>query len=76
MMLLAEALAQLLSLWDEGLLEELPETLLPDRIPVVLIQILNRTLLTRHPNGSWGVNDSPETTAYAILTLAVVSPLL
>ena len=75
MMLLAEALTRLLSLWDEGFLEQLPETLLRDHIPVVLIQIFNHTLLTRHPNGSWGLNDSPETPAYAILTLTAVSPL-
>lgn len=53
----------------------LPENLLRDRIPVVLTQILNRTLLTQSPNGAWNPNESPETTAYAVLILIAASSL-
>lgn len=74
-MLLAEALMRILHLWDKGSLKLLPETLLRDRMPVVLIQILNRTLLTQKPNGAWDPDNCAETTAYAILTLRAVSPL-
>lgn len=75
MMLLAEALMRILRLRDTGLLKLLPERLLRDRVPVVLIQILNRTLFTQTLTGAWGPHESPEATAYAVLTLAAVSPL-
>lgn len=75
MMLLTEALSRLLHLWDQGLLKLLPETLLRDRIPVVFAQILNRTLLTQRPSGAWNSNESPEITAYAVLTLTAASSL-
>lgn len=69
MMLLIEAFSRLLYLWDQGLLKRMPENLLRDRIPIVLAQIINRTLLTQSPNGSWSPTESLETTAYAVLTL-------
>lgn len=74
-MLLAEALTRLLYLWDIGLLDQLPELLLRERIPVVLIQILNQTLFTQTSEGGWGSESSCETTAYGILTLKAVSSL-
>lgn len=74
MMLLAEAFVHLLELYDIGKLE-LPLNMLRERLPVVLIQIVNRTLFTQSHNGSWGTSESIETTAYGILTLAAVSSL-
>ncbi len=74
-MLLAEALTRLLYLWDIGLLDHLPELLLRERVPVVLIQILNQTLFAQTANGGWGSEISCETTAYGILTLNAVSSL-
>lgn len=75
MMLLAEAFIQLLVVWDKGLLKSLPEALLRDRIPVVLIQILNRTLLAQNTSGAWSLEEWPETTAYGVLTLMTVCSL-
>ncbi|MCJ1438192.1 hypothetical protein MMC27_007579 [Xylographa pallens] len=75
MMLLAEALMKLLRLWDEGILIGLPQTLLKERIPTVLIQVLNRTLFSQNSDGSWGSCSRAETSAYAVLTLAAVLPI-
>ena len=75
MMLLAEVLTQLLELWDNGHLEALLNTSWKHRVPIILIQIVNRTLIEQCSDGSWGKNQSVETTAYAILTLRVVSSL-
>lgn len=69
MMLLAQALTQVLVVWDKFLLKTLPEALIRDRIMVILIQILNRTLLTQEADGAWGPEKYPEITAYGILTL-------
>lgn len=44
-MLLAEALVRLLELWDRGQIDQLPDGLLQDRLPVTLAQILNQTLM-------------------------------
>ena len=75
MMLLAEALTQLLRAWDAERLKTLPEALLHDRVPVILIQILNRTLLDQTASGAWGFEERPETTAYGILTLVAICSL-
>lgn len=75
MMLLAEAFVDLLQLWDKGTLKLQPEHLLRDFIPVILIQILNRTLLTQSYEGGRSTHESPEISAYAILTLVAVSTL-
>ena len=75
MMLLAEALTELLVVWDKCLLKTLPEVLVRDRIPVILIQILNRTLLAQTAGGAWSPNGCPETTAYGILTLKALHSL-
>lgn len=74
MMLLAEVLVRLLELCDRGKLQ-LSSSLPPERLPVVLIQIVNQTLFTQSCNGSWGIAESFETTAYGILTLAAVSSI-
>ena len=74
-MLLAEASTELLYAWDQGLLKSLPETLLQDRLPIMLTQILNRTLLTQTTRGAWGFEERPETTSYGVLTLMALSSL-
>lgn len=75
MLLLAEGLLHLLQLYDEGRVQMLPEALMQHRIPIVLTQVMNRTLLTQASDGGWSSADSPEITAYAVLTLAVISSL-
>lgn len=75
MMLLAEALTELLVVWDKGLLNALPEAIIRGRIPVILIQVLNRTLLAPRASGQWGSEGCPEITAYGILTLKALLPL-
>lgn len=75
MMLLAEVFVDLLQLWDKGNLKLQPEILLRDSLPVILIQILNRTLLTQSYEGGVSTHGSPEISAYAILTLVAVSTL-
>ena len=71
MMLLAEVLTHLLELHDKGSLQ-LPSSLIQTRLPLVLIQITNRTLFNQSHAGSWGEPESIESTAYGILTLAAV----
>ena len=73
MMLLIECLVRLLVLWDRGILGGLGETLLHDRIPVILIQTLNRTLLSQNAQGTWEANQVPENTAYGVLTLSALT---
>ncbi|MCJ1478595.1 hypothetical protein MMC13_007276 [Lambiella insularis] len=75
MMLLAENLMSLLRNCNEGSLRMLPDHLLQHRIPIVLTQILTRTLLTQNANGSWGTKQYPEVTAYAVLTLSATYSL-
>lgn len=75
MMLLTEAVMRVLELWDQGQMSMPRDSLLLDWVPVTLIQILNRTLMVQNPDGSWGLNQSPENTAYAVLTLKAISSL-
>ena len=71
MMLLSESLVRLLQLWDEGAIS-LTQHLTQDRIPMILVQILNRILMDQNSDGSWGLL---EVSAYAISTLVVLSSL-
>jgi hypothetical protein len=75
MMLLAEAFVRLLELWDQGYLGQLPDALLQDRIPVILLQILNWTLMGESLAGLGGPDQALETMAYAVLTLKALSSL-
>ena len=75
MMLLSEAIIHLLELWDERQVEGFLDTSLKYKISMTLVQIINRTLMTQCSDGSWGLDRSPETTAYAILTLRATSSL-
>ena len=45
------------------------------RVPQVLIQIANQTLLCQKGDGTWGPEICPERDAYAILTLLAVTSL-
>ncbi|KAK3934391.1 hypothetical protein QBC46DRAFT_427605 [Diplogelasinospora grovesii] len=80
MMVLSQAFAKLLQVWDSGCSLELSEDLICNQIPIVLFQILIRTLQTQSPDGSWGFplssgTASREITAYAVLTLKSISSL-
>ena len=74
MMLLAQALMRLIRLWDSQKMTNMPEAMIRDRIPIVLFQILCRTLRSQESQGSWG-SRSPEVSAYSILTLVYLLPL-
>jgi len=76
MMLLSQAFIKLLQGWDSGQLLKLPDDLIHDQVPLVLFQILIRTLQKQSSDGSWGLRvPSREITAYAVLTLKTLSPL-
>ena len=74
-MLLAQTLMYLIKLWSDGSLGPLPQRLIQDQIMPVLMQVLNRILLTQHANGGWGVNNIPEVNAYSVLTLLALQDL-
>jgi hypothetical protein len=73
MMLLAQTFRRLIMLWDAGGLPDLPHDLICNQVPLVLLQILHRTLHWQNWDGSWGENASYEGSAYAILTLVDAS---
>jgi hypothetical protein len=73
MMLLAQTFRKLIILWDMGELPGLPNDLIRDQIPLVLLQILHRTLHWQNLDGSWGEDASCEESAYAILALVDTS---
>ena len=72
MMLLAQAFSRVLILWDEEMLSGLSLDLV-NQIPIILMQIVTRTLLSEDSNGSWC--QTPEVTAYAILTFVSASAM-
>ena len=72
-MLLSEAFVRLLELWDRGTLEKMPTGLLQDRVPIVIMQVLNRTLLSHHDIDTWKPDGYPEAIAYSILTLSEIA---
>lgn len=76
MMLLSQAFVKLLEELDSDRLPSLPEYLIQEQIPLVLLQICIQTLEKQSANGSWVlVNPSKEITAYAVLTLKSISAL-
>ena len=75
MMLLAEGLVRALELWDQGKIDQLPDNLMRDRLPVTLIQILNRTLMSETPAETQNPEQHLESIAYAVLTLKTLSSL-
>lgn len=70
MMLLSQTFSRLLILWDREMLSNLSPDLV-HQIPIVLLQLITRTLLEEDSNGSW--SQTPEVTAYAVLTLVSAS---
>ncbi|KAJ5625394.1 hypothetical protein N7510_001703 [Penicillium lagena] len=75
MMLLSEAFTLLLKLWEEDSSLDLPQDLIANRVPIVLFQILARTLSSQSEDGSWGQKPSAEITAYGTLTLKQLGSL-
>jgi len=73
-MLLGQALVQLLRRWDHGELTDFPMRLLRHQIPIVLAQILTRTIQCQSEDGSWS-QGSCEVTAYSVLTLTALSSI-
>ncbi|TGO15183.1 hypothetical protein BTUL_0043g00380 [Botrytis tulipae] len=71
MMLLTQPLRRLLELWIHGKLFSLPVDLVRE-VPLILTQVLIRTLYSQNKDGSWG--QSCETSSYALLTLTNSSP--
>ena len=74
-MLLAEALVHVLELWDQDRLKEIPHHHQENRIAVISVQILNRTLGYQTFNRPEGLPHSHEVTAYAIQTLKALHSL-
>ena len=70
MMLLSQTFSRILILWDRGELSSLPPDLV-NQIPIILMQLIKGTLLSEDSNGSW--SQTPEVTAYAVLTLVSAS---
>ena len=68
MMLCAQSLGRLLQQWDSLKLPTTTEEMLYKRIPLVLTQILGRTMQMQETDGSWE-HGSCEVTAFAVLTL-------
>ncbi|KAL6715608.1 hypothetical protein ACLMJK_006569 [Lecanora helva] len=75
MMAMSQGLIELLDCWEKGHLPNLPDSLLRDRLPVVLIGILIQALKGQNPDGSWGSTASAEQTAYSVLTLGCIASL-
>ncbi|KAE8376638.1 terpenoid cyclases/protein prenyltransferase alpha-alpha toroid [Aspergillus bertholletiae] len=72
-MLMCEALTSYLQRWSEGHLDALSDDLMKLQLPITLFQSLIRTLHTQNQDGSWGISNSAEETAYAILILKSVA---
>ncbi|KAF7162580.1 hypothetical protein CNMCM5623_007826 [Aspergillus felis] len=72
-MLMCEALMSYIQRWSEGHLAALPDDLMKFQLPITLCQALIRTLRTQNQDGSWGISDSAEETAYALLILKSVA---
>ena len=70
MMLLSQTFSRMLILWDREILSSLSPDLV-NQIPVILFQLITRTLLSEDSKGSW--SQTPEITAYAVLTLVSAS---
>ncbi|KAI0412420.1 ent-kaurene synthase [Xylaria grammica] len=76
LMLLSQAFVKLFQRWDEGTLSDLPQELILEQMPIVLLQVMMRTLQGQQKDGSWIFGSaSRETTAYAVLTLKVLGSL-
>ncbi|KAI4203864.1 MAG: hypothetical protein LQ350_001486 [Teloschistes chrysophthalmus] len=74
-MLLAQAMMQLMRLWDSCLLKLSSRDLIQLRVCRILIQILNRTLFSQNRKGTWSSEDPSESDAYCLLTLLALDGL-
>lgn len=72
-MLLTEVLVTTLRLWDLNGLIDLPRDLMETKAPIITFQIIMRTMSLQLEDSSWA--QSPEISAYAILTLKKVVTL-
>ena len=75
MMLLADCFVKLLQVCDEGALKPPSKNLLEFKVPVILCEILTRTLSMQMESGAWSSESSFEVTSYAILTLVFMRDL-
>ena len=66
---------RLFKIWDQGHLDQLSKTLIHDGLPIVLVQILNRTLIDKGYATLGEANQYLEATAYAVLILKSISSL-
>ena len=69
------AMVELLSAWDDGRLQNLPQSLVRERIPIILYHTLVQAFHGQDLDGSWDGYDCPEVTSYAILTISKLSSL-
>ena len=74
-MLMVNALARLVDLWEKGFAPILDDPVLRDKTFICLYQALTRTLQSQNANGSWGAHQRCETTAYAVLILIKLAAL-
>ncbi|KAF2967053.1 hypothetical protein GQX73_g6510 [Xylaria multiplex] len=67
-MLLASALYQLLSVYSHGSLRDFAENVIKIDVPIILVQLLGRTLFKQQNDGSW--EGSVERTSYGVLLIS------
>ncbi|KAL9097265.1 MAG: hypothetical protein Q9165_000692 [Trypethelium subeluteriae] len=75
-MLASEAMTLLLERWNAGLLQNIPKSFMIEKVILLLMQCLTRTLARQNTDGSWGDIGRVEETAYAILSHSVSSSFL
>ena len=73
-MLMADAFARLVGLWERGFAPVLDDLTLRNKVFICIYQALTRTLQDQSANGSWGRSQRCETTAYGILILTTLAP--
>ncbi|KUI67223.1 Copalyl diphosphate synthase [Cytospora mali] len=67
-MLLVSAFCQLLHVYDHGSLKDVAADVIKIDVPIILVQLLGRTIGRQQGNGSW--ENSVERTAYAVLLIS------
>lgn len=67
-MLLASAICQLLRVYDHGSMKDIAVNVIKIDIPIILVQLLGRTLCRQLGNGSWG--NSVEKTSYGVILVS------
>ena len=74
-MLMAKTFMRLIQLWEQGFLPVPDDPSVRDRVIISLFQALRRTLQSQNSDGSWGLSQRCETTAYAVITLTKLASL-